>query len=200
MLNRLSYIFLLGVLALAAFIYINYSRDSDDLVPQFTGVNRCRVCHEAASAGAQFRIWEDGPHATAYKTLQSDSAKQYIARHNLTVDSCLSCHTTLGRPAANADEQGLMVEGVGCERCHGPGSHYAFFNVMRDRSAFTARGGGIGTLKDCYQCHASDPAKVDEPCPFQHEKFNADSAWSDIRHPLFKNNTASDTVINLRDQ
>ena len=200
MLNRFSYIFLLGVLALAAFIYINYSRESDDGPPQFTGVDRCRVCHEAASSGAQFRLWEKSPHATARNVLESDSARRYIREHKLTVDSCLSCHTTLGRPAANETEKGLLTEGVGCERCHGAGSDYAFYNVMRDRSAFTSRGGNVGSLKDCNQCHATDPAKTEHHCPFQYDTFNADSAWPRIRHPLFKNNTASDTVINLREQ
>jgi hypothetical protein len=70
--------------------------------------------------------------------------------------------------------------------------------VMRERTAFTANGGAAGSLEDCYQCHAADPATADRHCPFQRSPFIADSAWSAIRHPVNARAQKPDTVQELR--
>lgn len=198
MLNRFTYIFLLGLLAMLAFLYIHYSRMSTEGPQQFTSVERCRVCHEAASAGAQFKIWQRSPHAAAYTILESDSARAYLSRTKLSVDSCLACHTTLGRPAANDLEMRLVAEGVGCERCHGPGSNYSYYNTMREPATFKGHGGVAGSLDDCYQCHAASVGPDTRHCPFQTTAFNADTAWKQIAHPV-KNDPLPDTVLKLRE-
>ncbi len=201
MLNRFSYVFLLALMAIVAFLFVYFS-GTQAAEPRYVGVERCRVCHEPASIGAQSKIWAAGPHASAYTVLESDSARAWLARHSSTVESCMGCHTTLGRMAQNEPERLLNAEGIGCERCHGPGSNYSDFNTMLDRKAFTDHGGVVGSLKDCYQCHVADPATVEIHCPFQHRPFNADSAWQVIRHqvPQATTRPAPDTVLQARDQ
>jgi hypothetical protein len=197
MLNRLSYILVLGTLALAAIVYIAYRRNSG-APPHYTGTERCRVCHEAARAGAQFKTWLASAHARAFTSLGSDSAKRYLAASNIAIDSCLSCHTMLGRAPQNDAERALDAEGIGCERCHGPGSNYDTYEIMSHRASFTANGGVVGSLKDCYQCHAASVKTNAIHCPFQYNDFNADSAWLRIRHPLPANQTKPDSAVELR--
>jgi len=197
MLNRLSYIFLLGTLALLAVLYIAYNRQ-DEAPARYMGIDRCRVCHEAASSGAQTKVWLRSAHSRAYQALESDSAKTIIAKLGGTNADCLRCHTTLGRAPQNEIERHLTMEGVSCERCHGPGSNYAYHEIMRHRSSFTAEGGVVGSLRDCYQCHAASVATDSAHCPFQYTDFNADSAWLQVRHPLPANPTRPDTAVELR--
>lgn len=196
MLNRFSYIFLLGLIAIAAFLFIYFSADNGTAGLRYVGAERCGVCHEAASLGGAFKVWKSGPHAQAFNVLASDSARAYLAGHaDRRLASCLGCHTTLGYEAHNEPERLLNAEGVSCERCHGAGSGYSDYNIMLDRAAFTAHGGVVGTLRDCYQCHAADPAATDNHCPFQQAPFSADSAWPAIRHPLPPAGRRPDTVL-----
>src|ERR1043166_6082617 len=106
MLLRFSYLFILIALAIGAFFYVYFTRQ-DDPTPLYLGVERCRVCHEPASAGAQFRIWQSGPHSHAFTALGSDSARAIIASTKEGIESCLPCHTTLGRAPHNHVEQEL---------------------------------------------------------------------------------------------
>jgi hypothetical protein len=197
MLLRFSYLFILIALAIGAFFYVYFTRQ-DDRTPLHVGVERCRVCHEPASAGAQFGIWRSGPHSRAFTALQSDTARTIIASTKEGIDACLPCHTTLGRGAHNRFEQELNAEGVGCERCHGPGSKYAYYNVMRDSTAFLTSGGVTGSLRDCRQCHTDDLATTPAHRTLRLASFDADSAWARIRHNVPPKPTQPDTVIQLR--
>lgn len=193
MLNRISYILLLGLLTLCAFLYINFAQT--EMPPaRSVGTERCRTCHEAASFGDQFAIWQQSAHSRAYTLLSTDSAKKILATGR-TIESCLGCHSTLGRPAANPAEAPLLEEGVGCERCHGPGSNYSDFNTMIDRERFTSRGGVTGSLEDCHQCHSRQSGG--DACPFERTSFNADSAWKRIAHPATRKRT-NDTLLKMK--
>lgn len=198
MLNRISYILLLGLLTISAFLYITFSRKQDLPPSRLTGVERCADCHAATRFGDQYGIWRESAHARAYSTLWSDTARSYIAAHRLSIDSCLSCHTTLGRRTAFAGDSLLLTEGVGCERCHGPGSNYADFNTMSNRSTFISRGGIRGTLRDCSQCHSPQADHGHAPCPFERAPFNADSAWNRIAHPAPTARRLWDTIFKGR--
>jgi hypothetical protein len=198
MLIRISYLLLIATIAIAAFLLIRMSRGTSDESSTFTGSARCATCHSSQNAGRQVAIWRNSAHADAFNALESDSARQYLRSHGDSLASCLSCHTTLGRYALADAERPLATEGVGCERCHGAGSRYAFYDVMRERTAFTANGGAAGSLDDCYQCHAADPAKAERHCPFQTAPFVADSAWLAIRHPVGQRTQKPDTVQELR--
>ncbi|MGE3802409.1 MAG: hypothetical protein AB7H80_15440, partial [Candidatus Kapaibacterium sp.] len=90
--------------------------------------------------------------------------------------------TTLGRSPQNEFEEELNVAGVGCERCHGPGSEYVQSRVMKDPELMQASGGSPGNLSDCYACHAENPNKQDWACPFQDDTFDAQIAWQEIGH------------------
>lgn len=198
MLIRISYLLLIVAIAIAAYLLVRLSRDSEGPAAAFVGVERCATCHTSIAAGRQYPIWSASAHASAWKALQSDSARRLIARPAGSIDSCIGCHTSLGRRAVVRGEDTLVSEGVGCERCHGPGSRYALYNVMTDRAAFTANGGVAGSLQDCYGCHAAAPGPAVRHCPFQTKPFMADSAWQSIRHPVNRKGRDQDTVKDLR--
>lgn len=195
MLNRFSYIFLLLGLALLGFVYISFTRDRGTSSPQYTGVELCRSCHQSLSSGRQYQIWRLGPHAGAYEALEGDSARMYLSRTRKDVSTCLPCHTAIGRESKNDAEKAINSEGIGCERCHGPGSDYSYYNVMLDREEFLSEGGVAGSLDDCYSCHSRNPAIDTTHCPFQYDLFNADSAWRLIQHPIPDSVARRDTLI-----
>lgn len=198
MLIRISYLLLIATIAIAAFLLVRMSRDLSDESATFTGSQRCSACHSSVNAGRQWSIWSTSAHADAFNALESDSARTYLRSHGDSIATCLGCHTTIGREALAESESTLVTEGVGCERCHGAGSRYAFYDVMRDRAAFALNGGAAGSLDDCFGCHASDPSRSERHCPFQHTPFNADSAWAEIRHPVYERAQKPDTVQELR--
>lgn len=198
MLIRISYLLLIATIALAAFLLVRMSRDLGDESATFTGAQRCAACHSSINAGRQFAIWRNSAHADAYNALQSDSARAYLRANNASIGDCVGCHTTMGREALAEGEAAIVVEGVGCERCHGAGSRYGYYDVMRERAAFTANGGAAGSLQDCYGCHAADPARTERHCPFQRSPFIADSAWTAIAHPVNERAPKPDTVQELR--
>jgi hypothetical protein len=198
MLLRISYLLLIATIAIAAYLLIRMTRGNIDESASFTGSTRCAACHSSANAGRQLTIWRNSAHARAYNALESDSARRYLRAHGDSLDGCLGCHTTLGRAALAERERPLVAEGVGCERCHGAGSRYAYYDVMRERLAFATAGGAAGSLEDCYQCHAADPATNARHCPFQSAPFDADSAWVAIRHPVNERTPKPDTVQDLR--
>jgi len=193
MLLRLSYLFLLITLAIAAFSYVYYV-GRNERSALFVGAERCGVCHQPSYFGNQYSIWKNGPHGNAYVILEADSIKTYLSSHHDSIASCLPCHSTLGRAALNATEARLNREGVGCERCHGPGSKYSYFNVMTDRTLFTENAGVTGSLADCGQCHAASLAKSTRHCPFQFKDFNPDSAWPAIRHDIPERKAQPDSL------
>ncbi len=162
---------------------------------RYVGVDVCGACHATTSSGLVYQDWQRGPHQQAYDLLQSDSAQRYLRERNLEPDGCMACHTTLGRAGLNEFEEQLNSAGVGCERCHGPGSEYVQTTVMKNRDLMMASGGSPGSLADCYSCHAESPAEAEHVCPFQNEPFDAERAWERIGHSRTPvDTTASDTT------
>ena len=43
---------------------------------KYIGASKCKMCHIKPAAGEQYKIWLEGPHAGAMKTLASDEAKK----------------------------------------------------------------------------------------------------------------------------
>jgi hypothetical protein len=196
MVSRISYLLWFTALAIAAYLFIHFTREDSGPRPAYIGSVRCQPCHESQRVGDQYGIWLHSDHSRAYSALGSDSAREYLARTESTLDSCVSCHATLGRIGVNEAERAIDSEGVGCERCHGPGSEYAFFNIMRDRDDFTSHGGVVGSLDDCYGCHARDIGSDERRCPFQTTNFDADSEWAIIGHPTPTSDSATQTTNN----
>lgn len=161
-------------------------------IPEFVGVERCMQCHAKPKIGGlQFYKWAKGPHARAFKSLESPRGREIAAAAGIaepTRDAlCLSCHTTA--PAHISPTQG-----VNCERCHGPGSKYAFLNVMRNPPA--AHRNGLRVLEGlaadgaapraaalCLECHGvgqRDKFPAPEAHPFA--PFDYQTAWEAIDH------------------
>lgn len=116
------------------------------------GTQACRACHRD-----DCRIWDQSPHARAWRTLQD---------RGLHVDpQCQVCHTTTyGLPggfqsiAASSEKTA-----VGCESCHGPAGGHV--DQPRTKTLF-------GAKDQCLSCH--DP----ENSP----RFGFEEYWERIRH------------------
>ena len=118
------------IIILSISILVNARR-----IPEYTGIDVCRKCHESNAIGNQYAVWAASPHANAYRTLSSTRAKKIGAKHSIANPSkntrCLKCHTTGG---GKIDK--TAKEGVGCEACHGPGGDYYDFS---NHASFTNR-------------------------------------------------------------
>jgi YVTN family beta-propeller protein len=87
--------------------------------------------------------------------------------------ACLKCHVTGGGPGAPVAKTYDLMEGVGCESCHGAGSEYVPEPVMRDRAGAARAGLRPVTERTCLACHASAHGKP----------FSFAAAKARIAHP-----------------
>ena len=127
--------------------------------PVYVGARACAECHSGPSAGHQFSIWRQSPHAKAYATLSMPESKEIARLSGIPEDPhvsrvCLGCHIT----AADAeewerDETFRIEDGVQCEMCHGPGSEYMAESVMSNRDLALERGLRLPSARDCMICH-----------------------------------------------
>lgn len=152
---------------------------------QYIGANKCKMCHISAKRGAQFKKWQDGPHAKAYTVLASPEAKAVATKLGIAdaqkSEKCLKCHVTAHDAAATAKAATLKIEeGVGCESCHGPGSEYKSMKVMKALAAGTQDAKAVSFLKGgketCVKCH-------NEESP-TYKPFNYEEKWKEIAHPV----------------
>jgi len=130
--------------------------------PEFGGVATCKACHLTKKSGAQYKIWQDSPHAKAFETLKSEAAMKVAKKQGIEdptkADACLKCHVTAhGVPAERKGSRLTMEEGVSCEACHGPGSEYKGRKVMKDIYEGKVDGAKYGLVKQtkevCITCH-----------------------------------------------
>lgn len=151
--------------------------------PKYEGVVSCRPCHLSPKSGAQFRRWQSGPHARAYRTLSSPKAK--LMASELKIESpwkepkCLKCHTTAyGVDGALRGEKLTLDEGVSCEACHGAGSAYSGRKIMQDIFGGTKDGAAFGLVaqseKVCVTCHNEESPTF--------KGFNYDEMVAKISH------------------
>ena len=150
---------------------------------QYVGANQCKMCHNSAAKGAQFKKWSEASHAKAYTTLASAEAKKIAQEKGIAdpqkSDACLKCHVTgHGQPANMLGPKYKIEEGVGCESCHGPGSEYKTMKVMKDITAKKVAAETVGLLKPtkevCITCHNSESPTYKE--------FNYAEFWKKIDH------------------
>ena len=147
--------------------------------PKYTGVQACAACHNRPEMGYQFSRWRMSAHARASAVLGTPAGEAAAKRNGidgdpLTKAACLKCHSTTYRdPAGGTLESYSVYEGVGCEACHGPGSHYSPEAVMRDKPAAALAGLKKVTRETCLGCHADTPDK-----PFDYE-----GSLKKIEHP-----------------
>jgi len=125
---------------------------------KYVGASTCKMCHQTAKQGEQFKIWQGSKHANAYKVLSSPEA-QKIRKGAEKDPECLACHTTgYGMDAKMFDKKFSMEDGVQCEACHGAGEKYKSMGTMKDHGKAVAAGlndfkvaGAIE--KQCTTCH-----------------------------------------------
>jgi hypothetical protein len=80
--------------------------------------------------------------------------------------SCLSCHASRVRPVLGTQNRygdpPFLEDGVGCERCHGPGSEHAKdparFPLINPSGLDPERRDSV-----CSQCHLTGEARVEQP-------------------------------------
>jgi len=139
----------------------------------------CAACHKGPAMGYQFSKWRMSAHARAYAALATAEAYEIAQKQDLKDDPqaspvCLKCHATAyHRPTEGETESFSVYEGVGCEACHGAGSHYYPEAIMRDARAAKAAGLKEVTRQTCLGCHEN-----------AHDKpFDYDGALKTIAHP-----------------
>ncbi len=127
----------------------------------YVGAMKCKMCHNSAAKGAQFKKWTESPHANAYATLGSDAAKKVATEKGIAdpqkADECLRCHVTgHGVDAAMLTDKYKAEDGVACGSCHGPGGGYWKMTVMKDQAKSIAAGLVIPDEATCTVCHNAE--------------------------------------------
>ena len=127
----------------------------------YVGAEKCKMCHNSATKGAQFTKWSESAHAKAYATLASEESKKIAAAKGIAdpqkADECLRCHVAgHGAPADKLTDKYKAQDGVSCEACHGPGGDYWKMDVMKDRAKAIAAGMVMPTEATCKGCHNAE--------------------------------------------
>jgi nitrate/TMAO reductase-like tetraheme cytochrome c subunit len=102
---------------------------------EYVGVKKCKLCHKKDGIHPS---WAETKHAKAWEALKPEQQ---------TNKDCVGCHTT------GTDAKGVLLTGVQCEACHGPGSDYIKKSIMEDRDLAIANGLMIPDEKTCLKCH-----------------------------------------------
>lgn len=145
----------------------------------YIGAAKCKMCHNKATTGQQYKIWSEGPHAKALESLSSEKSLAYAKEKGIAdptkEKSCLECHATYYRINQDNNLGVKPEEGVSCETCHGPGSAYKTNAIMNDQAKSIANGLIVPDKKLCEECHNSKN-------PF-HKPFNYEEYSKKIAHP-----------------
>ena len=165
------------VLALCFIFFAGITLTAQDF--EYIGAAKCKMCHNKATVGAQYKVWLAGPHANAMKTLSGEKALA-IAKEKGIADpakdaGCIKCHSTVGSTDENLHVGLKITEGVSCETCHGAGSGYKTNSVMKDQAKAIAKGMVIPDEKLCKGCHNEESPTF--------KSFNYEEALKTIAHP-----------------
>ncbi|MBI2827387.1 MAG: hypothetical protein HYX69_22155 [Planctomycetia bacterium] len=148
-----------------------------DATGQFVGAAKCGECHKTA-----YGIWSKTPHAKATHTLATTNPPR------LFDPECLSCHSTGWSPQEYVPyqsgflsmEETPLLEGNGCENCHGPGGAHVAAEagkdlVLRDQLRQAMRLTRATVEQNvCIKCHDHDNS------PNFDDHF--DAYWAKIEH------------------
>ena len=144
----------------------------------FAGTQACRDCH--ATIHDAFATQPMGDPGTGAYT-----------RHHANLNNCGSCHVTgFGDPTgAQLDGSTPLLDGIGCESCHGPGSQHIAANSNAGRKKTITR---TPPDRACWDCHgdrkaigdgAYRPGALQEPyAPITAANYS-ESSPSSIRGP-----------------
>lgn len=177
---KTAYIMLIAALALAAALAVQFATPEGNA--RYIGSDRCASCHESRASGSAFERWRSGPHSRAYDILSETRSIAYRDSSGTELSDCLPCHTTIGREVWHEGEEKLLKEGVGCERCHGPGSEYTPSIVMRDAEEFRLHGGSGGSLQECGSCHRTSTGNDVSGCPVDTSRISPIEDWRAMGH------------------
>jgi len=158
------YIKSLLVVSFFLFLGQNYLTAQDY---EYVGVAKCKMCHNKAATGAQYKIWSQSKHAHAMEALKGDEKKD---------PKCLKCHSTAGAADPDLIATITVNEGVSCESCHGPGSGYKSNTIMKDKKKAVAKGLIIPNEKVCLRCHNDESPNF--------KGFNYKEYFKKIAHPI----------------
>ena len=159
---------------------------AEDAPSQYVGAGKCKMCHNSARKGAQYKVWSDSKHAHAFEALASPKALEIATAKGVKdpqkAPECLQCHVTgYGDPKDHFAATFSDSSGVGCESCHGAGSKYYTRTVMLDIRSGKSKPEEFGlrmpTKETCAKCHnekspsgksvdwPADSAKIAHPIP-----------------------------------
>jgi hypothetical protein len=129
----------------------------------YTGISRCKMCHNSKKWGMIYDKWAATKHANAYTTLASKESKA-IAKEMKIADAqksekCLVCHVTGYEASAKLKgEKYSMEEGVTCETCHGPAGDYIKSHIKKGSQKQAMADGLMMPTEElskelCLKCH-----------------------------------------------
>lgn len=134
----------------------------------YVGSENCKTCHPTA-----YEAWTRTPHFRAWDTLVKAEADP--TRYGWPVThypDCVGCHVVGYREETGfvSAEETPQLAGVGCERCHGPGSSH-LQNPAGNKMGLHA---GTPASVLCIQCHDFE----------QSPDFVYSDRWAKIQHGL----------------
>lgn len=151
----------------------------------YVGSESCADCHSEA-----YEVWENSKHSHATDTLVHPPERYEVPRN--FDPECLACHVTGWNPELYLPYQsgylGLdltpNMKSVGCENCHGPGSHHVasqngegdFTEEQTSMFANQMRLPLEAARDTCLKCHDLDNS------PDFHVKGAFEKYWEEIKH------------------
>lgn len=162
---------------------------------EFATSAKCKTCHITSKvAGVHYQHWLESAHSKAFRTLYTKRSAEIAAAAGVGAPTqaqlCLQCHAT----TVKWTEPKMLAEGVGCERCHGPGEDYAVLAIMRDAEKAHALGlkryeGDSEEAKlksieaQCLECHGpGHKDKFPNEASYHLKDFDFPSAWEAVKH------------------
>lgn len=154
--KKVSVLLILALAAFALTTMLAYAADG----PTYVGEKKCKMCHKDVHAA-----WAETPHANAFTVLSAEEQKD---------PKCISCHIT------GKDSKDVVLEGVQCEACHGPGSDYKSAKIMSkkkweaDPETYKKMAIEAGliypTAETCTNCHKKEGNPNFKPFDFEKSK------------------------------
>lgn len=159
------------------------SKTLADAAHEFVGVGGCAAanCHGGNGTngplGAEYSIWiQDDAHARAFSVLYNEESKLMAKLMHLDKPAheaplCLNCHAPQTDPPFDHAVAGYseLLDGVGCEACHGAASKWLAPHVRKDWSGKSSEQKakyGFRDTKDlwtramvCADCHVGEPGR-----------------------------------------